>query len=161
MNSTLPQRDPHLNEAPKANPVFDCITVGRKPKDYKSLITTLTNGLNLLSEGYIFARTSDVRYTVESPKGEKYDIRFDPGNGVASCSCPACVRLGVCKHLVCLDLNQDAIDVQIAKRELAARHQAEARAQYERTLQSRAGYWEGTEAFFRMVDAAAIVAAVA
>jgi len=107
----------HLNETPRTPAIFSAITA-KSPKQMKALATTITNGLNLLSEGYIFTRRNAAYYIVTKPGSDDvYNVAYDPAKGVASCSCQACVFLGTCKHLVCLEVNKAKIDAANDARE--------------------------------------------
>jgi hypothetical protein len=80
----------------------------RTPKQAKALATTITAGLSLLDDGYTILPVSRTMYIATTPAGDAY--RMTICGDIFGCSCDACKFLGVCKHLVCLTFNRDAID---------------------------------------------------
>jgi uncharacterized Zn finger protein len=147
MANTVPQTDQHLNETPQGAFILAALTAVTD-RDFKALATTIQRGTTLLQDGYAFVRANAGVYLVANPDGDVYNVAYDQARNVASCTCEACVRLGVCKHLICLYLCKPEIDAENDKRE------ANARA-YDASKQQPAGTaGDRWLAFFDEVDAA-------
>jgi hypothetical protein len=147
MTNTVPQADQHLDESPTGAFILGSLTAETE-RDFKALATTIWRGITLLQDGYAFVRANAGVYIVASPEGSTYTIAFNPAQHVASCTCEACVRLGTCKHLVCLHLNQVEIDAENDQREEEQARQYSA-PKTERT----ASYWDGWNAFLDEIEA--------
>lgn len=90
--------------------IFANITA-RTPKAIKAAATTMTRGLTLMEEGYCFLPAgAPGAYTVTSPEGKTYQVIYNEAQGQFWCECEAHNNTGICKHLICLMLNQEAID---------------------------------------------------
>jgi len=121
-----------------------------------ALSTTIRNGVNILKDGYAYARHTSPCYIVAGTKeGSVYTLTMDAAKEVKHCTCDAHAWLGTCKHVVGLYLHKAAIDAMNDEREEqermeAARLAEEAKKPAETFVIVKA--WSSWEAFWADCD---------